>query len=510
MAGTASQGNSWLRWLVPPARDLIFVVLLLSICFGSLAERVLRDGGTGWHIRTGQRILATHTIPRTDPFSLSNAGKPWYAWEWLYEAALGAIYNHTGLNGAVAATGLVVALTFAWLFSTMRQRGTDLFTAVVLLLLALAASAIHLYVRPHIVSWLLTFAWWFLLERARRDDNPRILIALPFVMVLWVNVHGGFLFGFALLAVYVVDAVIRYQRERNEGSRRWVGYVLLALIVCAIATLVNPYGIELHKHIYQYLNDPFLMHHIQEFQAPDFRDFSPLCLVALLILASAGIAFSSRKPPLRDFLVLALAAWAGFYASRNLPISSMLIAVVAGPQISRAWQERRSRTSGERPSGNVVERLDVRDSSLPGGFWPAVAILLILWTVTHGGDLGRIKVMDAQFDSARFPVSAVDYVQSSGLSQPLFTIDQWGGYLIYRDYPALLVDDRHDLYGDEFFKQYLKIVKVEPGWQEALDQTKAQLVLVPVRVPLTAALEANSNWKEQYHDAVAALFERVD
>lgn len=504
------QEKPWWRWLVPPARDLIFVVLLFSICFGSLAQRVLRDGGTGWHIRTGQRILATRAIPRTDPFSLSNADKRWYAWEWLYEAVVGAIYNRTGLNGAVAATGLLVAVTFAWLFSTMRQRGTDLFTAVGLLLLALAASAIHLYVRPHVVSWLLTFAWWFLLEKARQEDEPQLLLALPLLMAMWVNIHGGFLFGFALLAIYALDAIIRFGRDRDGSSRRWLRDVLWSAAACAFASLINPYGVELHRHIYQYLTDSFLMHHIQEFQAPNFRDFSPLSFLGLLLLAVAGVALSSKKPSLREFLVLALAAWAGLDASRNLPISSMLIAAVSGPQISQAWRERPKQAVMGLRSVSVVDRLGLRDSSLPGGLWPAVAILLVLWTVMHSGYLGRVQVMHAQFDSARFPVQAVNYLENLGLNRPLFSIDQWGGYLIYQGYPAILVDDRHDLYGDEFFKQYLKVVKVEPGWREALAQTNAELVLLPVRAPLAAALQPEKNWREQYHDAVAIVFERVN
>ena len=125
-----ARDNSWLRWVVPPVRDVVFVVLLLSLCMGSLSERLLRDGGTGWHIRTGQRILLTHTVPRSDPFSLSTAGKSWFAWEWLYDAGLGATYNRTGLNGAVVATGILVAVTFAWLFGILRKRGTGLFCRI--------------------------------------------------------------------------------------------------------------------------------------------------------------------------------------------------------------------------------------------------------------------------------------------------------------------------------------------------------------------------------------------
>ena len=60
---------AWARWLVPSASDLIFVVLLGLLVFTALSVRLLGDGGIGWHIRTGQLILATHEIPHVDPFS---------------------------------------------------------------------------------------------------------------------------------------------------------------------------------------------------------------------------------------------------------------------------------------------------------------------------------------------------------------------------------------------------------------------------------------------------------
>jgi hypothetical protein len=67
----------------------------------SLSVRLLGDAGIGWHIRTGQLILSTHTIPRVDPFSSTMAGHPWFAWEWLYDVLVGWLDTVAGLNGVV-------------------------------------------------------------------------------------------------------------------------------------------------------------------------------------------------------------------------------------------------------------------------------------------------------------------------------------------------------------------------------------------------------------------------
>src|SRR5262249_32681975 len=166
---------------------------------GPLARRLLGDGGTGWHIRTGQLILSTHTIPRSDPFSVSTVGRPWYAWEWLYDSLVATVFRIGGLNGVVFLMATVIAANFALLFRMMLRRGTSMPVAVLLLLLAVSASTIHFFARPHVASWILTVAWFALLDHAEQAGETRCLWWLPLLMLVWVNVHGGFLVGFVLL-----------------------------------------------------------------------------------------------------------------------------------------------------------------------------------------------------------------------------------------------------------------------------------------------------------------------
>jgi len=116
--------GSGLAWTLPSFRDLIFLAVFLSLTLGALAPRLFRDGGTGWHVRTGQIILSSHAIPRIDPFSVSSTGKTWYAWEWLADVAMGATFQSAGLYGVSFLAALIIAATFAMLFTMLRQRHT--------------------------------------------------------------------------------------------------------------------------------------------------------------------------------------------------------------------------------------------------------------------------------------------------------------------------------------------------------------------------------------------------
>ena len=81
--GTAS-GKEPTRFLLPSVRDLVFLVAFWALLIGPLSNRPLVDADIGWHIRSGEQILATRSVPRVDSFSSTMQGQPWIAWEWLY------------------------------------------------------------------------------------------------------------------------------------------------------------------------------------------------------------------------------------------------------------------------------------------------------------------------------------------------------------------------------------------------------------------------------------------
>ena len=56
------------------------------------------------------------------------------------------------------------------------------------------------------------------------------------------------------------------------------------------------------------------------------------------------------------------------------------------------------------------------------------------------------------------------------------------------------MDDRHDLYGEEFLKNYLKAVRVTPDWDSFLNDKRVNWVLVPAGSSLANMLEMTSQW----------------
>jgi hypothetical protein len=498
---------------MPSVSDLIFLALLGTLTLTALSDRLLGDAGIGWHIRTGQQILASHVIPRTDPFSSITPGKPWFAWEWLYDIVVGQLDSWWGLNGVVWLTSVLIASVFAWTFRLLIVRGTNLVVALVLVLLAISASMIHFFSRPHVVSWLFILAWFSILDSTERDSlerpgsSARWLWLLPISMLVWVNVHGGFLFGFAFLAIFWVGCFwtwFRSNQNRIEESLQKIaaGRRLRTLtwisLLSALATLVNPYGWKLHEHIYSYLSNRFLMDHIEEFQSPNFHGVAQKCFLLLLLIAIAGLAAHGRRLRVSELLLILFATYAGLMASRNIPVSSILLVLLVGRLLPSV------------DFSGFVERTSAMDVRLKGHLWPVVASVVVLLIAANRGRVGSTRVMDAHFDPERMPVAALNDLLAKGVKGPVLAPDSWGGYLIYRLYPkeGIVIDDRHDFYGEQILKSYLKMIRAEPGWEEFLNQHNVSTAVLPAKSALAVALGQTPDWKRVHSDEVAVTFIR--
>jgi hypothetical protein len=508
---------------VPSASDVLFITLLFALSCGALGRLLLRDASIGWHIRNGQQMLLTHAITRTDSFSSTMAGKTWYAWEWLYDIVFAAIHHTLGLNGVVFYSAAIIATTFVVTLHLGLRRGGNLPITLFLVILALAASAVHFLARPHIVSWLLTVVWFELLDSAASgpasEQNKRLLW-LPVVILLWVNVHGGFVLGFVLLVVYFVGGLIEYWTDRaGRGAiASWLKRLSGMSLLVAAVSFVNPYTYHLHLHVYRYLTDRFLMDRISEFLSPDFHSAAQQCFAVLVLITIVAVASARKRPSATHLLVLLVAVYSGFYATRSLPTSSLLMVLIIAPMISESvaglgenadaagWLRRLASWTN-----SFGLRMRTLEKDLRGHLWLVLVFALGLWACAHQGRIGSTQFINAYFDGKRFPVEAAERIAERRIQGPVFSLDYWGGYLIYRLYPEtkVVVDDRHDLYGDAFFKDYLRIVLVQPGWDEALDKMHVAWVLMPVDSPLANILRLKAGWESAYEDKTAVLLRRV-
>jgi len=507
---------AWTHWVLPSIADVFFLVLLCILVLSPASSGLLGDADTGWHIRNGEQILATHSVPRVDSFSYTKGGEAWYAWEWLYDAGIGAIHKLSGLNGVVLFTGIVIAGTFALLFRFVLRRSGNFVVAASLTLLAAAAAQVHMLARPHVLTWLFTLLWVEILYRFN-EGGRRILLWLPLLMLLWVNVHGGFILGLVLLGVCGVAQVWNHLTAPRDDDFERGSFLALVFSVCLAVTLLTPYGYKLHVHVYEYLSNGFLMNSINEFMSPNFHASGFGYFEMLILLVILGSVLGSDGITAFDLLLLLFSIHAGLYAARNIPISALLISLALGrplssvfsPQYCRMVQARWLSALRESVHAFSMDMMAMEERFRGHGI-ALIALVLCAATVLNGGRIFSVQVVDAHFSEQTFPVKAAEFIAQKGIRDHIFNPDDWSGYLIYRLYPGtkLYFDDRHDFYGEAFIKEYLKAAHSSWQWREPLEKYEVKWVLIPSDSPLASVLKESGKWSVEYDDRLAIVFYR--
>ena len=299
-------------WLRPSFADLLLVSLIAWLFVAGEGWTVLlADGDTGWHIRTGDWILQTRSIPTHDIFSFSRSGEPWFAWEWLSDVIFSLVNRGWGLAGVAVLTGCVLALAALVVFGHMLWRGASVMVALATVLVVVSASSIHYLARPHIFTLLLLPLSLWMVERDRRKPSPAIWLLVP-LSVVWVNLHGGFFALPLCLAVLAAGRGVQDWMDREDRRPDWSGLGRLASLggATAAASLVNPYGVGLHQHIWSYMRSDWIRNAVDEFQSPRFRSenllhFELLLLVALLLTGW----LAGRRQVADALLVLTWLTW---------------------------------------------------------------------------------------------------------------------------------------------------------------------------------------------------------
>lgn len=493
-------------WLLPSLGDLLLVSLVAWLFVAGQGWMVLlADGDTGWHIRTGDWILQTHSIPTRDSFSFTREGEPWYAWEWLSDVIFAGVHRYWGLAGVAALAGCVLALAALVVFRHMLWRGANALVSLAALLVLVSASSIHYLARPHIFTLLLLGASLWMVERDRRQPGWQVWLLVP-VSAVWVNLHSGFFALPACLAVLAAGLAIEGWMEEGQRRRSWRAtrrYAALSAATAA-ASLVNPYGIGLHRHIWSYLTSDWIRNAVDEFQCPKFRSENLLHFELLLLAAlMLGGCLVARKR-VADALLVLVWAHLALGSVRHVPVFAIVAAPLVATEVSRLW-ERRAQRGTPRSLWRILWALgeDQKPSFQRVSGW-SVALVWGAILMTPAGK------WPSDFPQNKFPVSMVRAESFRLKGGKVFTSDQWGDYLIYRNWPGqkVFIDGRSDFYGREIGQDYLRLAEGRPGWENLFHKYGFSAALIPREWPLAALLDRAAGWSRIRTDPLAVLFAR--
>ncbi len=468
-------------------------------------RQLFRDSDTGWHIRTGEFILDTHRLPATDPYSFTRAGERWFAWEWASDTAMASAHRAAGMGGVAALFALAIAgATYLWV-RLCWQAGAEFVVVCASAIPMLSTVNLHWLARPHVFGWLLLLLTLLLAGRRELAFTRRGAVSVAVLSAVWANVHASF---FMLpLALLVFAAGNLLERSLLDPRRPATSGPLSQLAgVALLASLLNPYGWNLHWHVARYLTDYELLDRVGEFQSFNFHVPGAWQILLLLGLTALGGAFALQQGRISHFLWIALLLALALRSARGLPLAALAALPFAAGAIGAALREGLGLRVGIRNRlfgiTDYSQRLRHIDRQLAGWIWIPI-LLPLLFLAARGA-------VNAGFPSDQFPVEASKAVAGIPLASRILAPDKYGGYLIYRfnGERKVYFDGRSDFYGAAFMKRYIQLVEVRPGWRGELDANRFTHALLPNTYSLIPALLDGGGWTVMHRDDVATLLRK--
>ena len=453
------------------------VYVLLLINGGGL----LNDSDTYWHIAVGQWILDHHAMPRVDIYSFTKAGEPWISTSWFAQILFAEAYELIGWTGPIVVAAASVATTFALLAFILSRRIPSTY-AILIALAALVLSIHHLFARPHVLVMPVMVAWVSgLVSASERREAPSFRL-LP-LMVLWANLHGGFVFGLALVAPFAFDAWWNaLATQRRPLVLRWMVFGICALAACC----ATPYGWGSILASRKILELGELLHLIYEWMPADFSHFGPFEACVLGSIAGALYCGVKLSPP-RIILVLGLLHMA-FSHVRNLEIFALLMPLVVLTPVSTQFGLRAGRFA------NTGIRIG------------SAAMLVAVLGVSTWAYAANSKFSPTV---AQSPASAVDVLKQQNPRHILNDLP-FAGYLISRGVPVF-IDGRAELYGEQFVMKYYRALQLKDVnlLLAMLKDYDIDAVLLTPATPAASLLDHLDGWQRVYSDETAVLHVRT-
>lgn len=295
------------------------------------------------HLSMAQHMIATHAWPRTDWLSFTMQGQPWIDSEWLCQLVWYGVFKAAGFWGFVFLKALLFSAAALFLWKTLEIYSLSLESKSLAILAWAMASAVGNDIRPENFSIVFFVLEWWMLEarRLRRASAVPIWLIVP-IYALWANLHPGFIYGGILLGIYVAGEVVRERRFELAG---WG-------LVCAAATLINPYGWRLYELLWQHVLDMGeLQIYISEWRRMDITNVLLWPFWGVLCLAFAAVFWryaKDRKVPVEHLLALGFFSLSAANHNRMaVYFAPVGIALIACHLPSMPWTYRaRWRTSG--------------------------------------------------------------------------------------------------------------------------------------------------------------------
>jgi hypothetical protein len=480
---------------------------LLFFAIGLADTAQFADPDLWGHLAFGAAMLRQKAILAHDLYSYSVSGAPYLDHEWLAQVIMAFAYGALGIAGLKILKLACTAATLILLATAEAETGATLGIQFVVLITAALALIPQMLFRPQIFTFLCLAAFIAILARDNYRRSAPIWLAVP-IMALWVNLHGGFIIGLAVIGVYGFVAGVQ---DLADGRGPWRGFRFGAVAIATFAaTFATPSGFGAWRAVFGTFSrravlsvnqewEPLITYVRAGWNIPHSGEFFPLLVTLVLGAFVISVVLSPRGGDLPLLAVAALLGITPFVSVRNLALA-MIAAVVP---LARHVDLVRGKLRGCRETDltrPAVWRLN-RVSSV-------IIVLLSVGLAAHAGLISKTLQ-----DGDPYPAGAVAFMKQHELLGNILGDFDWGEYLIFHEAPEskVFIDGRYQtIYPERVVNEYFAFVSGGDDAVRVLERYPHDLVLIRPDSRAYALMMARKDWKIVYSDSVCVLFARVN
>jgi hypothetical protein len=443
------------------------IVVAAAATGAALGLFEIANTSIGWHLASGDWMIANRAFLHADPFSFTSGGAPWVDHEWLFQVGVSIAHSLAGPTALVGLRALTIAILAVLLLVIGVRSGLSPAAALVLSLICIAGARGRFFVRPELVTLVIVpMAVWLFLRRRHRSF-PLWLAVLAGLMIIGANAHGG-----ALVAPPLLAGILAAEIVQMALARHWQQGVffsgLIGIVTAVGALLINPYGWRLFAVPIR------LSHLVSSDHIPNPEWISPSPSQAPVLyaaLVSAVIVMGLRERRLSYWALLLMASALALRHIRNVGLFFVLLPLIIAPALA-TWRA----LTTERDE----DRADQRRANLLAVV--AVAVLALSLAIAPRPRFG------IGFAQDYYPDSACSFLDVENLpSGQLYNDVRFGGYLIHRYGPERQVfqDDRNEIH-EPLLRRIWEIFRSSnvAAWSNLLADYRADTALVRYHPPI--------------------------
>jgi hypothetical protein len=425
-----------------------------------------------WHLASGRWIIEHRALPATDPFRFTSEAAPWVDHEWLFQIVARFVETLAGMDGLVVFRAATVVLLAAVVLLSIRRSGAPVPGAVIAVAAAVLLARPRFMVRPELFSLLALAVLLSLLQEYRHSSSRSGMASAVLLVVAWANVHAAVVVAPVVAAAYLVGSRLPTSPASSRLDRVSGGRVVIFPATLALAAMANPSGWKIYAV-------PFEIRSALKDLAVVNPEWLPAWVAPQPALIGGALA-------LVILVVWAAVRSGGIDGATGLSTLALAVLAVSGVRHQGLFFVGAAFLAGE-SLADVARHPRGMASALTEGSRSAIAVAACLlaagWCVFTPPS-GPLRARQGPYsfgrglEPGRFPVAAVEAMESRPETGRVYNDVAFGGYLIWRLYPRRVFIDGRNEVNPQLLREVTAARSDSRAWSALIERNEIGRALV--------------------------------